>query len=193
MSSEDIVIDPGTTQDEPPQTVEMSVVDLLKKDLTELEESTDVFIPVPGYESSGLAVNYRLPTSGKELDAIMQRVFKQTKDNYERGINTALDTMISLCLGLWVQLPDMEERQPLDFDKSGIPVRFDDRLPKNLGWELPPGETTWRARLVVRKLFANNELAIGTHVEKLQRWLQNTKIDIQSEYWESLGELPAVR
>jgi hypothetical protein len=170
-----------------------SIVDLLRQDLKELEESEEVFIPIIGYERVGLQVKYRLPESGKELDAIARKVAREYKDQFSRALYTAIDTMITLCLGLYVspseelgaELETEVPREPveLDPDLSGEAVKFDERLAEALGFS----QEVHSARAVVRRVFGGNDMAIMTHGERLNRWLANTKANLDVEFWQ-LGE-----
>jgi hypothetical protein len=168
-----------------------SIVDLLRQDLKELEESEEVFIPVTGYERVGLRVKYRLPESGKELDAIARKNMREFKDNFSRNLYTMIDTMITLCQGIYVQ-PDQKELGletpitepiPLDADGTGETVYFDERLAEALGF----AEEVHSARAVVRRMFGHNDMMIMNHSERLNRWLMNTKANLDVEFWQ-LGE-----
>src|SRR6266545_352917 len=158
-----------------------SVVDLLKQDLQELVSEHDVLIPIEGYESSGLQVKYGMPEGGKELDNIARKVAREYKDAYSRNLYTAIDTMIHLCTGLFVLPRDIvNEPVMLDPQETGSPCRFDMYLAEIFGWD--SGQMT--ARQVVRKLFGGNEMAIVRHAEKLSRWMQNTKANLNLEIWQ---------
>jgi hypothetical protein len=165
-----------------------SIVDLLRQDLKELEEAEEVLIPIQGYDRVGLQVKYRMPESGKELDAIARKNAREFKDSFSRSLYTAVDTMIVLCVGMYVQ-PQFDteestvEAKLLEIDDSGEPIRFDDRLAEVLGF----GNEVSSARAVVRRLFGNNDMAIMSHAERLSRWLANTKADLDVEFWQ-LGE-----
>lgn len=165
-----------------------SLLDLLQEDIDDLASTEFVDIRIPGYEKTGLMVRYHLPdTGGKELDAIARQVQRETKDTYYRNLLTGIDTMIHLCVGLYVQPAGIPEPVKLDPDFSGTPVRFDQRLADSLKWE---GVTT--ARQVVRRLFTSggivNEMAINSHAEKLNRWLGDTTADVKRNFWEIQGE-----
>lgn len=174
------MIDEDTTPVE--VSAEGSLVDLIQQDLTELSENETVIIPIKGHERSGLAIKYRLPTSGKELDEIARKVERQDKDRWYRNINTAIDTIIALCEGLYVKPQGIDDYVMLDPQGSGTPVRFDSRLADIVN--LPADAT---ARTVLRKVFGNHELAIVAHAEKLNRWLTDTKADIETEFWQMGG------
>jgi hypothetical protein len=170
-----------------------SYVDLLRQDYKELSEVEDVLIPVQGYERVGLRAKYRLPESGKELDTIARKAMREHKDTFSRNISVAMDTIIVLCVGLYIQPANTEELGlesptptepiPLDPENTGEPARYDHRLAEILGL----GEDVNSARAVVRALFGNNDLAILAHSEKLSRWIANTKADLDAEFWQ-LGE-----
>jgi hypothetical protein len=163
---------------------DFSLLDTFKAELQELVEAESVMIPVQGYEKTGLQIKYHMPASGKELDAIGRRVQKQYKERYDQNIYIALDTMIYLCDGLFVQPEGVEEPVMLDPQEIGEPVKFDERLAGIMGMN---GNEPIRERRVVRRLFGGNDLAVLTHAERLNRWLQNTKADLNAEIWQ-LGE-----
>jgi hypothetical protein len=158
-------------------------MDLLQADYKELTETKEVNSPVKGYERAGLQIRYHLPERGKELDEIARKVQREFKDNYSRNITIAMDTMIHLCSGLYVQPEGVPEPVTLDPDHDGIPVMFDEKLAGLIGFE---GNVN-SARQVLRKLFGNNDMMIISHAEKLNRWLQNTKADLSLEVWQ-VGE-----
>ena len=160
-----------------------SIVDMFKQEQLELASAKSVFIPVKGYEKTGLQIRYKMPESGKELEVIGTKVGRQYKDTYSRNLYTAMDTMIHLCDGFFVQPEDVPEPVPLDPDNFGEPCLFDNTLATMLGLT-GDGITS---RQVVKKLFAGNEIAIVTHAFDLQRWLQNTKADLNLEIWQ-VGE-----
>jgi hypothetical protein len=171
--------------DKHPAAAEASIVDLLKQDLQELTEHEDAYIPVAGYENAGLQIRYRLAESGKELDNIARRVAREYKDTYSRNLYTAVDTMVQLCMGLYVQPKDLTDQVvELDPNETGMPVLLDGHLADIFGW---PGGETITSREVVRRLFGKNDLAVMAHAERLNRWLMNTKADLNAEIWQ-LGE-----
>ena len=161
-----------------------SIVDLLQQDMREIAETKEVYIPIKGYERSGIQVCYHLPVGGKEIADIGRKVEREFKDAYSRNLNIAIDTMIHLCSGVYCQPPGVPEPVMLDPDDTGNPVGFDIQLAQLMGIE---GEVQ-SARQVVRRLFGNNDMAILAHAEKLQRWLANTKADVTLELWQTQGE-----
>lgn len=168
-------------------TSNRSILDLLKEDYQELKDIKDVTIPIIGWEKTGLAIKYRLPESGAELDTLARKVFQEVnkKDRYGRNFKIAMDTMIHLNEGLYVKPRGIEDYIELDPSETGSPMVLADgeELSVIFGWD---GEVR-TARDVVRKLFNNNDLAIINHAEKLNRWLVDTKVDLNVELWE-LGE-----
>jgi hypothetical protein len=175
--------DTNTEEDLPIQKAP-SFVDLIKQDLDELNAVVDVYIPVAGYEQSRLAVKYGLPESGKQLEALGRKVVKEfPKKTWEQNLYIAIDTMILLCEGLYAKPGDLEEYAMVDLDELGEPVRFDHRLATMIGLNTPNPT----ARAVVRKLFGNNDFKILGHAERLNRWLANSKADVEAEFWQ-LGE-----
>lgn len=162
-----------------------SVVDLFKKEQAELADAKTVFIPVKGYEQTGLQIRYKMPASGKDIEIIANKVNRQYKDTYSRNLYTATDVMIHLCDGLFVQPEDVPEPVMLDPENLGEPCGFDTTLAELLGMDVSNEDTT--AREVVKKLFGGNEMAVMTHAFDLNRWLQNTKADLNLEIWQ-VGE-----
>lgn len=175
--------------EDPPPVVQLgtqgaSIVDLLRADLADIASIEDVYIPVKGYERTGLQIRYRLPESGKELDSITRKVFRETKDKYLRNINSIMDTMIALCIGLYVQPEGTDERVELDPNETGSPVRIGVDLAEILGMS---DSTRSTARQVIRKLFDNNDQALFVHGEKLSRWVGDTKTDVENDFF-GMGE-----
>jgi len=168
-----------------------SILDLLKVDYEEILAIKDVYIPITGWERTGLAIKYRLPESGAELDRIARKVFQEVpkKDQFKRGLFIAMDTMIRLQEdnGLFVKPPGVDDYVQLDPSEQGRALELADaeELSVIFGWK--DNEVT-TARQALKKLFGNNDIAIVTHAEKLQHWLVDTKADITTELW-GLGEL----
>lgn len=162
-----------------------SLIDLIREEQKEIEQVEDVYIRVTGYEKSGLAVRYRLPNGGTELDKIARKVERETKDRWQRNVMVAIDTMILLCEGLYVMPPGVDEWVELDPEEVGYPMRFDNRLAKMIGMD-----ETAKTRQIVIKLFGGkgHEFAIINHSEKLNRWLMDTKADLETELWQRMGE-----
>lgn len=171
-------------EDTEEESTPQSLIDLIKQDVDDLVNDESTFIPVIGHERTGLAIKYRMPTSGKELDTLARKVERQTKDKYERNLWTAMDTIIILCDGIYVRPPylDLDDYVMLDPQDEGAPVKIDTRLAGIIG---APEDGT--ARGVLRKLFGNKETLILNHAERLNRWLNNTKADLTVEVWQ-LGE-----
>jgi hypothetical protein len=160
-----------------------SLIDTFKQELQELAETRTVMIPVKGYERTGLQVKYAMPETGKQLDAIARKVNREVKDTYSRNLFTAMDTMIALCDGLYVQPDDVPEPVMLDPNSTGAACYFDSTLAEMMGMNGSQGS----ARQVVKRLFGDNDMAIMSHAERLSRWLQNTKADLEVEFWQ-VGE-----
>lgn len=162
-----------------------SIVDLIQQDISEIEASSDVYIPIRGYEKSGLAAHYRLPESGKQLDSIAQKVMRETKDQYERNLRIAIDTMIALCDGLYVRPEGVDDYVMLDPEEKGEPLSFNDT--SSLGPLIGYTDDSPTVRGLVKRLFRGNDVALISHAEKLGRWMSDTKTDIETEYWQ-MGE-----
>lgn len=164
-----------------------SIIDLLKRDAAELQV-TDVYIPINGWENTGLAVRYELPERGKDLDAIVVKIERQFKKDqkYERNLYIGIDTMIKLCRGLYVKSDEaISEDNPngwveLDPLMHGTPLTFADgeELSGILGWAKPES-----ARDTVKMLFGGNDRSINDHAARLNMWLADTKTDVSKALW----------
>jgi hypothetical protein len=167
------------------ESTQVSIVDLIKADLRELEESEEVYIPISGFGRTNLAAKYKLPESGKQLDIIARNVMRDQKDQYDRNLHIAVRTMILLNDGLYVKPDGVEEYVQLDPEETGIPISFKDgsRFHEVFGW---PADTT--PLNAMRHLFGNNEVALLAHSEKLARWMRDTKADLTIELWD-MGEV----
>jgi len=182
IPAEDIIEDPSPVQGLAPGA-DFSILDTFKQELHELTSAESVHIPVKGYEQTGLTIKYRMPDSGQELERLSRQVMRQQKDTYSRNLMISMDTMIYLCEGLYVQPEGVEEPVMLDPDETGEPCRFDRTLAGLMGMNGAPESP----RTILKRLFGDNDLAVIDHAERLNRWLQNTKADLNAEIWQ-LGE-----
>lgn len=170
----------GVSEDEAPAR-SVSYVDLLKQDLQSLTDNEEVYIKVPGYEKSGLQIKYRLPESGAELDKIARRINREYKETFQRNLYNAIDMMIYLCEGLYVQPENEDEPVPFNTNGGDSPIFFDEELAGVLNMN----GTDLRVRAIVKRLFNNNDFAIVNHAERLNRWLMDTSADLEVEFWQS--------
>ena len=161
--------------------ISQSLLDTFQAELDEIASTKSVMIPVKGYEKTGLQVRYGMPENGKHLDQLARRVQREYKDAFSRNLYIAIDTMIDLCEGIYVQPEDVPEPVMLDPHDTGEPCEFDVTLAELMGMNGMSGS----ARQVVRRLFGNNDFAVMAHAEKLSRWLQNTKADLELEFWQT--------
>jgi len=167
----------------------IALVDLLKQDAAEVASPSDVYIPVKGYERTGLAIRYRVPESGRILDQIATKVNREYKTPYERNLYMGIDSMIVCCVGIYVRSAEaatednIEGWVELNPDNTGEALTFGDlKLAELFGF----GETK-TARTFVKKIFGNNDIAINDHAARLNRWLIDTNVDINASLW-NLGE-----
>ena len=143
-----------------------------------LSESRETYISIPGYSEIGLACKYRL-LDGKELNEIVKKVRKQYQDEVDRGIFTAIDTMLAASLGLYIQ--QNGDFVSLDPEGRGEPYGYEPALATFIGD--PEADT---GRKVVISLFGGNDAALAMHNFKLNRWFQDTTRDANEEL---LGEV----
>src|SRR4029077_20071327 len=163
-----------------------NVIDLLRQEFQELVAAESVHIPIVGYSRIGLTAKYRLPEKGQELDIIGRAIEKEMKgeSQYTKNLFIAIDTMIRLCEGLYVQPEGYDEPIELDPEERGSAVTYADC---HEAFKFDP---TMRTREVVRRIFGGpkHDMAILTHAEKLNRWLSNTNADLSLEFWQNQGE-----
>src|SRR5689334_4576939 len=79
-----------------------SLMEQLRAKRQEIAETRSTFIPIAGYESMGLQVNYNL-MERKQIEEIGRRVLKETKDRGERQMLILLDTIINATEGFYIQ------------------------------------------------------------------------------------------
>jgi hypothetical protein len=157
-----------------------NVLEALSAKRKAIAEAKEVFIPVPGYEHKPpiLQIKYRL-LSGKELGMIGDSVSRQFKSRDERGIQAAVQTFIAAVDGIFFDLEDGKGAQPLTF--NGEPIRgFTAELAAALGFTENINNPD-SPRDVVFGLFGNNEVMIGQHNFKLNRWMGDTSRDVNED------------
>ncbi len=173
-----------------PANASSAIIDLLKQDAEDVSNPQDVYIPINGWERTGLAARYRLG-KGKELEQIAIKVDRKFSDRSDKNLYTGIDTMILLCTGLFIKSDEaVTEENPdgwveLDPNNTGSALTYsDDGLAAIFGWE----NEVQTARELVRKLFGKNDLATNDHAARLSRWLVNTKSKVNAALWSTEGE-----
>ena len=170
---------------EPEEAEEQSeantLMERLRAERQGMAEDQSIDISIPGYGDPVLLCRYRL-VEGRELQRIMDKVRRQTKDSFDRNLLTTVDTFIAACEGIYIKEPDSEEEPvPLDPDNTGAPMQYEPSLAKFLGFEAN------NAREVVRGVFGENDNAIMQHGARLARWFGNTELTDTEEFL--LGEV----
>lgn len=155
-----------------------SIRDVLvaKREHNAAHRTTD--LDIPGYEGK-LFCRYKLLDS-KRLNNIGDRVMKTMRENDERALAGALDTLIAACEEFYVRYEGKEFplREVIGQEE---PVRYDSALATFLKFdgELPETPT---ARSVALALFLNNEIAIAAHNHALSRWMMGNEAEIDEEF-----------
>ena len=147
-----------------------------KREHNAAHRTTD--IDIPGYDGK-LFCRYNLLDS-KRLNSIGDRVMKTMRENDERALAGALDTLIAACQEFYVRYEGKEH--PLrDVVGQEEPVRYDSALADFLKFrdELPETPT---ARSVVLALFLSNEIAIASHNHQLSRWMMGNEAEVDEEF-----------
>jgi len=156
-----------------------SPLEALRVRREEVANRREILIGIPAYEDNGLKVKYRL-IGRDETDEIAKRVRKQTRDRSEFLYRVVLDTMINACVGFyWARngTPD-ELAEPVE-DEAGNFIESFRQMADALAW-VPAGDPTQRQAALF--VFADNEFSLGTHGMQLQRWLNNTNLEVDEDF-----------
>ncbi len=165
-----------------PVNAESSIVDLLRKEAEEVAKPEPAYIPVTGYEGSGLAIRYQMPDKPKELNNLASKIERETKDQYDRNLMLGIDTMLRLSDGLFVRSEEaVSEDNPEGWVELGFDLKDTNKLCDTFGF---PAEIANNARQTVRALFGN-DLKINDHSARLQRWLLDSKVSVNASLWVS--------
>lgn len=153
-----------------------SLLDSLAQKHSALANTKSIKMVLPGYDQKPpfLLAQYGL-VDGKELALLGEKVYRETKDAYQRQLYGAVDTMIMALQGFYVDLGDGLPKE-LTYQREHL-TRFDVSLAQALKFEdkLKPGHG---AREVVFSLFGGNDIMIVSHSVQLSRWLSNTSIEV---------------
>lgn len=151
---------------------EESLFDNLVQRREEIASERETMIPVPGFEDPQLLIKYGL-VAGDDLNKI-GRKNQKVKDRYQQGLFNAVDVMIRACQGIYIVLDGDE---PVQLTADGDPVDgFTPAFASKM--KLEGAES---ARGVVFALFNHNDIAIGQHSFKLQRWMGDTSLNIDED------------
>lgn len=147
-----------------------------KREHNAAHRTTD--LDIPGYEGK-LFCRYKLLDS-KRLNSIGDRVMKTMRENDERALAGALDTLIAACDEFYVRYEGREIplREVIGQEEQ---VRYDSALATFLKFEGELPETP-TARSVAMALFLNNEIAIAAHNHSLSRWMMGNEAEVDAEF-----------
>jgi hypothetical protein len=156
-----------------------SLLDALAARRDEIAVNNEIYLPIPGYDVSGITLlaRYRL-LSGEELEGIGRKVVKQysKSQRYERTLYGSIDVMVNACTGIFYEM-DGQRKQLTTND--GTPIDgFDENLAEALQFEADT------ARQCVLGVFCGNVVSLQTHNLMLGRWMSDTSIDVMSEMLE---------
>jgi hypothetical protein len=169
--------EPEQQQPEPLTPSSGSMMDQLRRKRHELEGRKTVDIDVPGYDGM-LVAEYRI-IGTKELEQIGTKIEREFKAQGDRMLFAAIDGLLKACVQLYYSRDGDKVPISESFGPDEPPVTFDSRLAEffNLNTE--------SARDTLYAVFAENEIAIMQHSEKLGRWLGDTSREVQRVF---LGE-----
>jgi len=149
----------------------------------EISDNREVTIVVPGYETDPplLLIRYKL-LDGATLTRLGEKIRRQGKDRWQRALNAACDTFITAVVGFYVDIAGDGNLEPLTYKGEHI-TGFTLELAEALQFadDLPDPPTT---RSIVMGLFAHNDVAVTQHSFALNRWFQNTSLDVNQEMME---------
>src|SRR5215203_2320450 len=149
----------------------------------ELASRQDTFITLTGWEEMGLKGKYRLLTR-EETEEIAKRVRKESRGNRsEFMFRVLVDTLLLACEGFYIDSGTGDIPVPLVSEETQEHVVNFTGLPRNLGAD---PDIARSPRQSIMYCFADNDFAVGQHGLVFQRWLNNTGVDVDTEF---LGEL----
>jgi hypothetical protein len=154
-----------------------SLMDRLRARHEEAGEQLTCDIDLPYYEGEMFA-RYHL-IDGKRLKMITDKAQRTEKNDAERALSAAMDTIIQSCVEIFVRDNDEVDEEgkatetPLS-EKMKIdePVRYDHNLAAFFNLE-----TDGTARSVLWRVFGRNSVAITNHNLRLSRWMSDPSRD----------------
>lgn len=167
----------GVTDNKSPETL----MEQLRAQRQELADAKETFLTINGYEQFGLTVKYRL-LDRVEVEKIAKRVRKITRDRSDFNMLILIDTIINATDGFYVREMGVTDPQPLTNGDDGPQIVTWDELARFLG---ASDEQAGTARNGLYFIFGNNEWMIGQQGISLQRWMNNTGLEVDNEF---LGE-----
>lgn len=166
---------------------ETSLLDALAAQVQKTSDDQETFVPIPGYEKSGMTLLARyMLLDSKESEKIGRRVmreFKSKSQQYERNLYASVDVMVAACTGIFVERSG--ERIQLTFQHREISGYSDDLVS---ALKLTVAETS-PVRSTVFQVFRSNVYAIQQHSLLLGRWMSNTTTDVLGEVLDAGGNL----
>jgi hypothetical protein len=160
-----------------------SPFEALRARRNEIAESQETFILLTGWEEIGLKGKYRL-LDRTETEEIAKRIRKEARGNRsEFMFRVLVDTLLLSCEGFYIDKGHGAPPEPLLAEDSDEHVINFTMLAKNLGAD---ADIVRSPRQSIAYCFGDNDFAVGQHGLVLQRWLNNTGVDVDTEF---LGEL----
>lgn len=178
MSDKEIIPTPleEAVNGKPPE----SLLEQLAAKRQEISETKEVSIPVPGYDTEPplLLIRYKL-LDGSTLTKMALNLRRQNNtDRWIRALHASIDTFIIACVGFYVDLGDGNP-EPLTYQGEHL-TGFNSKLAEALQFKDELHESAG-PRDVVMALFGYNDVAITQHAYLLNRWFQNTALDVNQE------------
>lgn len=153
-----------------------SILDQITRERDEKLSVDTVKIPIPTWEGAMVAEYKLLPR---------KLVEKLGKKSGKGDVNADMDFIARACVGIYANPPHLERIIPLkvggDVAESDAPlVRYTRDLLALLGKEqlLDGKHPEDEPYVVIRHMFKNNDVAIGTHAGTIFRWMQDPSEEV---------------
>lgn len=158
----------------------VSLQQMLQDRREKLNTTKETLVPTMLYEKPKISIRYRL-VDRREVEAVSEGAQRGAPDQGELMVRLLIDTMVEACLGVYYQMPGMDQFDRL-LDMNGAQVMTFQEFAAYLGHDgvgLSPRES-------VMYCFGGNEFSVGQHAILLNRWFNNTAIKLDQDM---LGEL----
>ena len=148
----------------------ISAFEALRQEVEERAAEEALLLPIPGWEGKLVARYTVVPR--EQITPLIKRVQRNGVDSLSQDAD--IDLLCRALDSLYV-VGDDDKRIRLDDPETGEPMRFDGRL----GALLPQAPAEAGARGVVRALFRDNTIALGTHIARVVEWMQDTSAEVE--------------
>lgn len=152
-----------------------SLLELIRSQAQDSAEGKTVDLPISGWSNPELVARYRfLPI--EETQPLASPIKAEFKDDTDRFRYATIALIVEACEGIFVRERGSRDLIALEgiLDDGKGPVRYEERLEVALG--RPPSGS---ARGAVHQAFKDNDYAAVEHGQLLQRWMNDTTVDVE--------------